>query len=224
MDLLVFLLILKLCYLASSNDGMIYYVAPYPASVCPRQPCRTLQYLVDNINAAINQYSNVTLIFMKGNHSVKDVNVTIMPAVLRMTGESSNYKPTIRCEYQSLRFSNKVASLFYNVRKLHVKHLVVESCMLTVSNSNEAYFVGVTFLDTWNIWIYNSNATMIWCRALGQVFDNWLARLVVNSAQVKVENCQFHHPTLTTFLLHSSVTFSDSSFVGSLCWIDSFLF
>ena len=201
MDLSVFLLILlKLCYLVSSNDGMIYYFTPYPVSVCPRQPCRTLQYLFDNDNTAVNQYNNVTIILMKGNHSLKAVNVTIMPAVLRMTGESSNYKPTIRCENQSLGFSTTVD---FSVRELHVKHLLVESCMLTVSNSHEAYFVRVTFLDTWNIWINFSKATLVWCRALGQVFDNWLARLVVDSSEVTVKNCQFYHPTLTMFLLHT---------------------
>ena len=213
MHLLVIFLILGHCFLTSSDEGLIYYVKPSPATLCPGQPCETLQYLFDNINTTVNQHSNATLIFLNGNHSVKDVNVIIMSSILNMTGEYSltSYNPTIKCGTHR-QLPHTVA--FYGVFMLHIKHLVVERCKVIVNLTSKAYFDQVVFLDTWNIWIYFSNATFTQCKAKGYIFRNWLSRLIIDSTQATMKDCRFFHPALTVFILHSSISMSETKFVG----------
>lgn len=214
--LFVFLFILGLCFLVSSKEGVVYYVKPSSATPCPGQPCETLQYLFDNINTTINQHSNVTLIFLNGNHSVKrDVKIT--SSILKMTvaREDPSYSHIIKCKSE-LESHPRDRVTFFNVtvHTLHIKRLVVKACLVFVNRSHEVYFEQVVFLDTWNIWIYFSTATFTQCKTVGYIYRNWLSRLIINSAQVTMKYCQFLHPALTMYISYSSITISGTQFIG----------
>ena len=99
-QLFLFLLIGGFLIVSSADDhklddseGVIYYVKPSQSSRCPNssQQCETLQYYLENIDTTLNQQTNVTMIFLTGNHTVV-VNFTvdaifIIVPMIRMIGE-----------------------------------------------------------------------------------------------------------------------------------------
>ena len=81
------------------SEGVIYYVKPSQSSQCPNssQLCETLQYYLENVDTTLNQQTNVTMIFLTGNHTVvvNSMNanpiIFIIVSVIRMIGECEDY-------------------------------------------------------------------------------------------------------------------------------------
>ena len=73
--------------------GIVYYVKPTsPNTNCTGLPCHTIQYYFDNVNTAINNQQNVTMILMSGTHIATsrislNGEVTITVPIMNMTGE-----------------------------------------------------------------------------------------------------------------------------------------
>ena len=69
--------------------GIVYYVMPTSPNTtnCPGQPCQTLQYYFENVDTAVNNQKNVTMIFMSGTHTTSVGFVFITVPIINMTGE-----------------------------------------------------------------------------------------------------------------------------------------
>ena len=70
--LLSALVLIELVSSGSSKDDTFYVTPTQPPNPeCPQNiSCQTLQYYFDNSKSLRNSHSKVTLIFLKGNHSV----------------------------------------------------------------------------------------------------------------------------------------------------------
>ena len=118
--------------LTSSGEGVILYVKPFqhtsPSTTsCPGQPCETLQYYLNNVNATINQQKNVTMIFMNGNHTVSDTKVSITAPVIKMTGDISSENPVVYCTKTSTCDLPCCVLEFYDTITVCIENLVITS-------------------------------------------------------------------------------------------------
>ena len=112
--ILLFFLLLGEFFLISSGQGVIYCVKLNSTATCSTEDhcdqCQTLQYYFDNANTTINQKTNVTMLFMDGDHiaNFSDFVLTICLSAqtLNLIGKG---KPTVTligaCQNNYIRLS-----------------------------------------------------------------------------------------------------------------------
>ena len=63
------LVVILLAY-TSLARGILFFIIPSTSNPCSQQPCLTLSQLADNSTVILQNCSNVTLLFLSGNHSL----------------------------------------------------------------------------------------------------------------------------------------------------------
>ena len=206
--LLISLFVLEeLCLVSSSVDGVTYCVKESATSRCfdrDCQRCETLQYYFDNVNATINQESNVTMIFMSGTHTVyfsdSDSNITV--PILNMKGED---KDTI---IKSIYNTNAtVDSLSYiKSTTLRMEGLQILNWLLLVDHAARVELKQCTFLD------YSAVQTDHTAEVLINecVFQGlYSSAQIINATEATLKRCKFQGAFVTgvELLDNTKVTF-----------------
>ena len=101
--------------------GEVYYITPSLSLSCPEQPCLTLsQFVTDSRNSL---GSNVTLLFLPGNHDLQSELLVINITEVHMFSHSDFPKQMINISCRQF-----ARLLFENVYLVHMSHLSFTGC------------------------------------------------------------------------------------------------
>ena len=122
--------------MSGEHEGVTYYVKPSQSSQCPGQPCETMQYYFVNFNTTLNNQTNITMIFLTGNHTVtsQDAYPVITVPVIRMIGESEADVTLSRGEAGPLVFSNDTMVVFKNLKLIDLWYIEIQSSNFQMSS------------------------------------------------------------------------------------------
>ena len=166
--LLLILLLLGKFLFVFSGEGVTYCVIPTPDTTCSPsddcQQCETLQFYCEHVDTTINQQKNVTVTFMKGNHTAYiKYRVTITaPIIVRSIGNGQNIRMRVvsLCDdcnlvfnstsvsIQNLRITDSSAIInIVHAKKVKLEDSTFQSCLVNITQALEVMLDNCTFFD-----------------------------------------------------------------------------
>ena len=185
MSFLLFLLLQEVLLLPPS-EGILYYVKPSPTTKCPHQHCETLQYYLENVDTAINQQKNVTMVFMNGTHTTNIIRVVIQVPVIKMRGESHKVILNGSSEYGATWLN------FPNFTEVCIADLVMVQWALIVQSVNSSRF------EMLSVKLYQSQLT------ISSTHTNFM-----------FSACEFHNGLVSIDTAGSNITMADCKMISN---------
>ena len=154
--LVLVLLALHFTAAAVRDKVIILYVSPSPAGTpCPAEPCHTLSEYAHNMDKYVANNTNVTFVFLPGNHSLDtDFRVSKIPTLV-LVGNDSKPSSRVVCTNQSATLA------IDGVSQLSISKLEVVSCGQTVPDSSSVSVEKVENVSITSFQLINSSTLNI---------------------------------------------------------------